>query len=1087
MKHLFLSLFSLAILPALTELPQPSCVPFRCLVKIAPGSEEAVHNALVNLVYVDEVRPMFPNLIPDDAKQACSHCDPFSGVLNYCIVEGVEGGLSSEEMVEAVQKIDGVLWAGLDHTIKPGALALINDEDDSIPKDWHLDAMGVPRNSVVDDCMVIAVIDTGMDLNHQGLQSSLWTNSGESSGSNADQNGYLGDLHGWDFVNDALESGVREPDSLVFLNDDNGHGTHCGGIIGGEDASGSPIGAAHGLPLMALKALDGGTGCISDVAEAVVYAVRNGARVISMSLAFPHDNQAFREILEAASQCAVLVAAAGNECLPKDLYPRYPAAYNSVVGVEAASCEVDVNGNLVRAPFSNYGYDVLAPGRWMYSTLPDQKYGRLSGTSMATPLVAGIAARYWAQNPNATPGEVHNLLRTHGARFGDMQLGALPASTLEFENFEITDSPVMPYALRNQSVTVQFNLRNRGAHTSGLFELQRIDANGSPIGPSLGSQTYFAAAGEQASATFTLMVPNNAPWLLRLSDQTGTFEQDIQVPITRRPELFYVLGYYYMVLGPNFHYLIDQPIYIPSNGSMWILQGTQVTIATDKPIVIEGRLLARGTASQPILIDVEPGCHWGGFNLHNAPMPTFRPREYASGSIMTHTYMRAETNPTKPRHSKAIDGANIYLAHNRFEGFSTAIVYGHGTVIENNLFYYNDFGITHYIPGWRPEKAPGRRCLLGQPCYDDNYVRHNTFDKSTQASISVLWVENPTDTVITANNFIKDPDLFPCMTPTEIISDEPVPLDGNYWGNNSGDISEKISNGIVPTSIRANPVSQAPPIVSKIEISPPNPHCPMRLPGPQPVCCTVDSEGVPDCDAQFCPSPLMENLPTDGFLLPVVRNEGTVIFDVHFSRDMSMAQEPELTLSLEPTVVIKKANDKDHPPAPLMGWISANHWRTAVRVDDSMASGIYTINVTGAKSIDGIPLPPLDCRFRFENGNTSGGTEGAVGGGGKTCTTDDVNENTCYRIGDASFTALAYNFLSRTPTTDFVKLNPTPLRKEPYGNYSFTDAPPPPGSHYHYAFEPLKSDLTPAARTEEICVITPDEGPATKGQMEEAP
>ena len=232
---------------------------------------------------------------------------------------------------------------------------------------------------------VIAVIDTGVDTRHPDLKDNLWLNRAEERGKrneDEDNNGYVDDVQGWNFVDDNSN-----------VSDDNGHGTAMAGIVAAEANNSIGIaGVMWQANLMPLKALDSsGSGSISDVVEAIDYARSNGATVINCSFGTPAFSQALQEAIQRAGQNGVLVvASAGNDAQDISQAPYYPAGYalNNLVSV-AATTNTD---NL--ATFSNWGVpqvQLAAPGVDILTTLPNNRYGVVSGTSAAAPIVAGVA------------------------------------------------------------------------------------------------------------------------------------------------------------------------------------------------------------------------------------------------------------------------------------------------------------------------------------------------------------------------------------------------------------------------------------------------------------------------------------------------------------------------------------------------------------------------------------------------------------------------------------------------------------------------------------------------------------------------
>lgn len=246
--------------------------------------------------------------------------------------------------------------------------------------------------------VTVAIIDTGIDYYHPDLEMNVWTNPGETPGDGIDDdgNGYIDDVHGYDFVSD-------DSDPM----DDQVHGTHVAGIVGAAGNNGIGVsGVCWRVSLMGLKAFDEqGNGLVSSVVDAIQYAIRNGATVINASWGLSERSVALKEAIAAATSAGVVVvAAAGNS---KTSFPVYPAAYEDVVAVAATDSSDH------RASFSNYGdyVDLAAPGENVFSTVPNNQYNYLSGTSMSAPHVAGTAALVRARHPEFSAVEVGTILR----------------------------------------------------------------------------------------------------------------------------------------------------------------------------------------------------------------------------------------------------------------------------------------------------------------------------------------------------------------------------------------------------------------------------------------------------------------------------------------------------------------------------------------------------------------------------------------------------------------------------------------------------------------------------------------------------
>jgi subtilisin family serine protease len=253
---------------------------------------------------------------------------------------------------------------------------------------------------------IIAIIDTGIDTNHVTFTSTgaLWVNPGEIAGDGIDNdgNGFVDDINGYNFR-----------DKNANITDLGGHGTHCAGIaLGvGQNIFLSPQTIAPAkVQIMALKFIGSSGGSTSDAINAIYYAVRNGAKVISNSWGGPSDSRALEDAIKFAyDNEVVFVAAAGNSSANNDVVPTYPAFYRvpNVISVAAT----DFNDSL--ATFSNFGtasVDMAAPGVSILSTYKNGVFKKLSGTSMATPFVAGTAALQLYERSDLLAYQVKNIL-----------------------------------------------------------------------------------------------------------------------------------------------------------------------------------------------------------------------------------------------------------------------------------------------------------------------------------------------------------------------------------------------------------------------------------------------------------------------------------------------------------------------------------------------------------------------------------------------------------------------------------------------------------------------------------------------------
>ena len=292
---------------------------------------------------------------------------------------------------------------------------------------WYLGPIGAESawdiTTGADD-LIIAVLDTGVDLDHPDLLENLWNNDAEvaNNGRDDDDNGFVDDVQGWDFVDD---DAVPEPEEPAT--DESGamsHGTLIAGLIGAQaDNDIGYAGLLWEVDVMPLRVLnENGVGDEETTAEAIDYAVANGARVINMSFAGTATGSQLRtSVLRAYEAGVVIVAALGNDSVNVDDQPVYPACYHSeiedwVLGVTAtglADEETDfTNYGATCADLSAPGVDITGLDYQDAANRTDEAYGGpWNGTSISSPLVAGAAGLLLSEYPSLTPAQVFTILK----------------------------------------------------------------------------------------------------------------------------------------------------------------------------------------------------------------------------------------------------------------------------------------------------------------------------------------------------------------------------------------------------------------------------------------------------------------------------------------------------------------------------------------------------------------------------------------------------------------------------------------------------------------------------------------------------
>lgn len=384
----------------------------------------------------------------------CPRASLIEQIDNYALVE-LDAQCSTQDMIDALKRSPFVTVAEPNYSISPMQLS----KDTYTSSQWALDNTGhyqsfannnykkksstkgvdlnvkpawavYNKNSGAKKEVIVAVIDTGVDITHEDLKKHIWTNHGEipGDGIDNDDNGYIDDINGWDFYNNdnTVYSAQYDRSTNTYNSDpkdNDDHGTHVAGIIGAVANNHKGIaGAASNIDIkiMPLKIEGGksGNGTVSSAVKAIKYAEKMGAKVCNISWGSTLNSAALAQAIKESSM--LFVTAAGNTGTNNDKKPIYPASYNldNIISVTF----VNARGEL--SSLSNYGkksVDIAAPGYDILSTMVGSCYGSMSGSSMAVPHVSSIAAMVYASADHLYASQVKGLILEHITTLSDLK------------------------------------------------------------------------------------------------------------------------------------------------------------------------------------------------------------------------------------------------------------------------------------------------------------------------------------------------------------------------------------------------------------------------------------------------------------------------------------------------------------------------------------------------------------------------------------------------------------------------------------------------------------------------------------------
>ncbi len=387
-----------------------------------------------------------------------------------------------------------------------------------------------------DSTIVIGILDTGIDFAHEDLQGAIWINPGEwgnngelkNNGRDDDGNGKVDDYRGWDFVG---AGSIQFPFPDNNPTDYAGHGTMVSGCVAAQANNGIGIaGTSYRSKILPIKLSSDNGGLMAYDIEAITYAVQMKCKVINCSFGGAGGSadymRTYRDVINYAnSQGTLIVSSAGNLGLNLDLIPQYPASFDHVLGVGA----VETNGTA--SDWGNYGTSVhvYGLGNTVLSTTLGGGYGNDLGTSLASPLTAGIAALVFSIHPNWSPDQVAKQIRVTCDQFGvqpdSKHYGRVNAHRAVTVNNTLSDIP--GFILSDFTVTGLNGgmLTEPGQQAHVRITLQNILA---PSSPSTSAQVEFDGSNLTASQSV---------FPLGVVVTNGTFSFEFDVTFSQTPSI----------------------------------------------------------------------------------------------------------------------------------------------------------------------------------------------------------------------------------------------------------------------------------------------------------------------------------------------------------------------------------------------------------------------------------------------------------------------------------------------------------------------------------------------------------------------
>jgi len=878
-----------------------------------------------------------------------------------------------------------------------------------------------------DTTEVISILDTGVDYLHPDLTNKIWTNYNEipDNGIDDDNNGYIDDTRGWDFVNQD-----NDP------KDDNSHGTHCAGIAGAEVDNGIGIaGVSWGAKIMPVKCFQSnGYGYYSQIAEAIWYSAQNGATIYSCSWGGPGESITIRLALEYAYSTGLIVAACGNSGYKTDLpcppwpptVPMFPACYNWVLGVEATEpsqwnaffSNFDPTGPVVSDGrpygsmyynYDDYNYEMRAPGVSILSTVPNGGYQYYNGTSMACPIVAGSIALMKSYDSTLTNEEVFAKL-IQPVKINKLQAGVLdiykctltdPPPDMYYKGYSITDtldgdSDGRPDA--GETLEIYITAKNAGGLGTGIWGKLRFSTYEDTttaviLQDSCGFGSISPYATKQSDNPILVKIDSNVVnariicFEILIMDSTSSGIDTLVLPLQMTIEHgIEIKGFYsYLHLYPNAYYLVTEPAIIDT---LIVDPGVIIRFSSGWLSVVS-KFISSGTADSMITYKASPGSVLSGITLANTCNSSINYCIFEDGGKVDFTVIEGAKTIYN-----SIFRLNSYMR--LFESSQTANCELKYNVFCNNVKpYYNGY---YLLDIWNPVS------------FKYNVVSNN--EVPNRAPLGVyIWPQTTLDS-ITHNVFMGN-NNYDFAAPQGLAV---YHISDNYWGTQDSNVirshildyfEDQTRAVLEPKDILIAPPAECHGVVWKVLINGQNPQ---------------------DLNQ------------------PITLGAGSAKFDVYFNRPMDTTVMPFVTFGVRFPFTQNVIQDSAQ-------WSNNNTiWTGYFTAGLKTGDGTNTVRVAYAEDLDHFEIPIENSRFSF-NVQVAG--------------SQSINFIATPGIGKVhlewpyidSLNTLGYNMyrfakITDTIFSDTIKINSELINDTLYFDYAVS-----PETEYRYMYTMLSTDF----------------------------